>query len=153
MRTVILCLVILVLSLSMAFAQAYMDYVKEVKGDTLVIKNYADMGFAPNSIRDAVIADSVDVPAGRVYELQANGWYPQTGGFTTPTSRAAVFAGSDNTPLVNRTSADNTPPIISGYVDDEGNAGVGGITQGNDLTIKNTSIISDSIMLYRNTAW
>ena len=73
MRTVILCLVILVLSLSMAFAQAYMDYVKEVKGDTLVIKNYADMGFAPNSIRDAVIADSVDVPAGRVYELQANG--------------------------------------------------------------------------------
>ena len=141
MRTVILCLVILVLSLSMAFAQAYMDYVKEVKGDTLVIKNYADMGFAPNSIRDAVIADSVDVPAGRVYELQANGWYPQTGGFTTPTSRAAVFAGSDNTPLVNRTSADNTPPIISGYVDDEGNAGVGGITQGNDLTIKNTSII------------
>ena len=141
MRKVILCLGVFLISFSMSFAQGFMDYVKEVKGDTLVVKDYIDMEFQSNSLNNVVTADSVAVPAGRVYELQTKGWYPQTGGFTTPLARPVTIVGADNTPLVNRSSLDNTPPIISGYVDDEGNASVGGITQANDLTIKNTSII------------
>jgi hypothetical protein len=140
MRKVLLPFIVLVLiSLSTSYAQGLMDYVKEVRGDTLVVKNYVDMGFQPNSINNVVTADA-EAPAGRVYELQTGGWYPQTTGLTTP-DRPVIIAGADNTPLVNRTSAENSPPIISGYVDDEGTANVGGITWGNDLTVKNTSII------------
>jgi hypothetical protein len=140
-KGLILFLGIFVMSMSTSFAQGLMDYVKEVKGDTLVVKHYGDMGFEPNSLNNVVLADSQDVPAGRVYELQQNGWYPQTGGFTTPLDRPVVIAGAGGTPLVNRTSAENTPPIISGYVNDEGAASVGGITLGNNVTVKNTSII------------
>ena len=140
-KVLLLFLSFFLISMSASFAQGLMDYVKQVKGDTLVVNNYIDMGFQPNSLNNVVLADSENVPAGRVYELQKNGWYPQTGGFTTPSDRAVIIAGADNTPLVNRTSADDTPPIISGYVDDEGTASVGGITWGDNGTIKNTSII------------
>ena len=140
-KVLILFLGVFLTTLTTSFAQGYMDYVQEVKGDTLVIKNYVDMGFQPNSLNNCVLADSENVPAGRVYQLQLNGWYPQQSGFTTPSDRAVIIAGADNTPLVNRTSTDNTPPIISGYVDDLGNASVGGVTFGNDLTVMNTSII------------
>ena len=140
-KVLILFLGLFLISLSTSFAQPWADYVKEVKGDTLVINNYIDMGFQANSLNNAVLSDTVDVPAGRVYQLQLNGWYPQQSGFTTASGRPVIIAGADNTPLVNRTSTDNTPPIISGYVDDLGAASVGGITAGDDLTIKNTSII------------
>lgn len=139
-KVLLFFLTLFLISLSTSFAQGLMDYVKEVKGDTLVVNDYADMGFQPNSINN-VVAEDTEAPAGRVYELQTNGWYPQTGGFTTPSDRAVIIAGADDTRLVNRTSAENQPPIISGYVDDEGNANVGGITFGDDLTVKNTSIV------------
>ncbi|MGE5846491.1 MAG: T9SS type A sorting domain-containing protein, partial [Ignavibacteria bacterium] len=73
-------------------------------------------------------------PAGRVYELQTGGWYPQAAGVTTP-DRPVVIVGANNTRMVNNDDP-ATPPIISGI-----DANPGGITWGNDLTIKNTSIV------------
>jgi len=133
------------ISISTSFAQGLMDYVKEVKGDILVVKDFTDMEGQPNSLNNVVLADSetVSIPAGRVYELQAGGWYPQSGGLTTPSNRHVVIAGDSDKMLVNRTDADPAPPIISGYTD-EGGSYVGGINWGNDLTIKNISQIVGS---------
>jgi len=143
-KALIFFLGLFMVSFSTSFAQL-MDFVKEVKGDTLVVNSYDDMGGLPNSLNNAVLADSesVSIPAGRVYQLQAGGWYPQSGGLTTPSDRAVVIAGESNKILVNRTDADPAPPIISGYTDEGGNY-VGGITWGNDLTVKNISQIVGS---------
>ena len=136
MRFLILILAFFFISFSTSFADL-MDYVKEVKGDTLVVKDYYDMGNAPNSINNVVLVDTADVPAGRVYELQSLGWYPQSGGFTTPSNRPCVIVGAGQERMVQATVA---PPIISGY-SGEGTPSSGGITWGNDLTLKNTSVV------------
>ncbi len=136
MREVVLFLGILMLSLSVSFAQTLMDYVKEVKGDTLVVNDYYDMSEAPNSINN-VITEDTEAPAGRVYELQTAGWYPQSAGVTTPSDRPVVIVGADDDILVQRTAA---PPIISGYTD-EGGSYTGNIIWSHDLTLKNTSIV------------
>ncbi|MBN1300517.1 MAG: T9SS type A sorting domain-containing protein [Melioribacteraceae bacterium] len=137
MRKILLpFLLLLLIPLSASFAQGLMDYVKEVKGDTLVVKDYVDMNFQANSINSVILEDA-NAPAGRVYELQVNGWYPQSAGVTTPSDRPVVIAGADDDILVNREAA---PPIISGY-SDEGGSSPGGITWGNDLTVKNSSVI------------
>jgi len=135
-------MVFLLISFTASFAQGLMDYVKEVKGDVLVIKDFTDMDFQPNSLNNAVTADSVDVPAGRVYELQSGGWYPQSAGFTTPSNRPVVIAGADDTRLVVNDGSTQIP-ILSGYSDESGNY-VGGITAGDDFTIKNISLIVGS---------
>jgi len=135
MRIVILFLAILMISFSTSSAQL-MDYVYEVKGDTLVVNDYYDMSNAPNSINNVVLEDS-EAPAGRVYELKALGWYPQNGGFTTPSDRPVVIYGATKERMVQGTTA---PPIISGF-SDEGGSSSGGITWGNDLTLKNTSVV------------
>ncbi|MFH1197820.1 MAG: T9SS type A sorting domain-containing protein [bacterium] len=144
-KVLVLSLGLFLLSLTASFSQGLMDYVKEVKGDTLVIKDYIDMGLQPNSLNNAVLGDSVNnpVPAGRVYQLQTNGWYPQSAGLTTPSNRAVEISGADKTILVNNNNAATIPPIISGYNDESGSY-VGGITWGNDLTVKNISQIIGS---------
>ncbi|OGU27530.1 MAG: hypothetical protein A2057_15070 [Ignavibacteria bacterium GWA2_35_9] len=135
MRKVLLpFIVLLLISLSTSFAQVLMDYVSEVRGDTLVIKDYTDMGGEASSLNNVLLVDT-DAPAGRVYELKAGGWYPQAAGVTTP-DRPVVIVGSNSTRIVNNDDPLATPPIISGI-----NANPGGITWGNDLTIKNTSIV------------
>ncbi|MFA6744038.1 MAG: hypothetical protein WCS36_07570, partial [Candidatus Neomarinimicrobiota bacterium] len=77
-KALLLSVVICLLLFSAEFALGALDdYVTEVKGDTLVIKDFGDMEpDAAGSLREAVVADSVEVPAGRVYELKANGYYP-----------------------------------------------------------------------------
>ena len=50
-----------------ALSQTLSDYVKQVEGDTLVIKDYSDMSNQSNlCIASALNADTVNVPAGRV---------------------------------------------------------------------------------------
>ncbi|MFA7710994.1 MAG: T9SS type A sorting domain-containing protein, partial [Candidatus Neomarinimicrobiota bacterium] len=113
------------------------DYIAEVKGDTLVIKDFGDMEpDAAGSLREAVVADSVEVPAGRVYELKANGYYPLSTNLTTPATRAVVIVGADDTRLVQNANASSAPPIICGF-----GSNTGGISFQNDLTVKNCSII------------
>jgi hypothetical protein len=119
----------------MSFAQTLMDYVKEVKGDTLVVNDYYDMGDEASSLNNCVLQDT-DAPAGRVYELQTAGWYPQSGGLTTPSDRPTVIVGAADDILVQRTAA---PPIISGFTGET--TSTGGITWGHDFTLKNTSVV------------
>lgn len=57
----------LLIPLRSVFSQNLSDYVKETKGDTLVIKDYSDMNNQSNSLYKALLPDSVNVPAGRVY--------------------------------------------------------------------------------------
>jgi len=132
--------VYLVLGLCLIFAVSsfadLMDYVKEVKGDTLVVNDYYDMNEAANSLNNVVTEDA-SAPAGRVYELQTYGWYPQSSGLTTPSDRPTVIVGANDSSLVTRSVA---PPIISGFTG-ETSSSSGGITWGNDLTLKNTSVV------------
>ena len=141
-KVFILSLTLFLISLSASFAQGWMDYVKEIRQDTVVINDYFDMGLQPNSINNCILGDSINnpVPAGRVYELKTGGWYPQSAGFTTPADRPVIIAGVDNGILVNNDDAAKRPPIISGF-NDEGGSYVGGITWANDLTVKNISQI------------
>ncbi|MEJ2195569.1 MAG: T9SS type A sorting domain-containing protein [Ignavibacteriaceae bacterium] len=135
-KVLILFLGLFLISLTTSFAQGLMDYVKEVKGDTLVVNDYIDMGQVASSLTNVIIADSDNVPAGRVYELQSYGWYPLGTNITTPANRPVTIVGADNTPLVNNQG--DAPPIISGFVN-EGGANSGGLTYQNDFTMKNTA--------------
>jgi len=137
MRRVILFFGIFLISMSMSFAQGVMDYVLEVKGDTLVVKDYYDMEQAPNSLNNVILADTLDVPAGRVYELKTFGWYPQSGGVTTYSDRPTIIAGAKDDRLV---QAADAPPVISGY-SAEGSSSSGGISWGDDFTLKGTSVV------------
>ncbi|HDP68880.1 MAG TPA: T9SS type A sorting domain-containing protein [Candidatus Marinimicrobia bacterium] len=129
---VVFCLVLF----SNVFADGVMDYVDEVRGDTLVIKDYVDMGNVAGSLTEAVVADSVDVPAGRVYELKANGYYPLSTNLTTPADRAVIIVGADDRRLVTNDDEMSAPPVICGF-----GGNTGGINFQNDLTVKNASII------------
>ncbi|MFA5729217.1 MAG: T9SS type A sorting domain-containing protein [Candidatus Neomarinimicrobiota bacterium] len=137
-KALLLSVVICLLLFSAEFALGALDdYVAEVKGDTLVIKDFGDMEpDAAGSLREAVVADSVDVPAGRVYELKANGYYPLSTNLATPATRAVVIVGADDTRLVQNANASSAPPIICGF-----GSNTGGISFQNDLTVKNCSII------------
>ena len=135
-KVLILFLGLFLISLTTSFAQGYMDFVKEVKGDTLVVKDFTDMGEVASSLTNVIIADSENVPAGRVYELSAYGWYPLGTNINTPSDRPVTIVGDDNTRLVNNTGA--APPLISGFVN-EGTPNSGGLTYQNDFTMKNTA--------------
>ena len=137
-KALLLSVVICLLLFSAEFALGALDdYVAEVKGDTLVIKDFGDMEpDAAGSLREAVVADSVEVPAGRVYELKANGYYPLSTNLTTPATRAVVIVGADDTRLVQNANASSAPPVICGS-----GGNTGGISFQNDLTVKNCSII------------
>jgi hypothetical protein len=138
-KVLLLVLGLFLVSLTTSFAQNLMDYVKEVKGDTLVVNDYYDMGNVASSLTNVITSDA-SAPAGRVYELQTNGWYPLGTNITTPSSRAVTIVGADDTRLVNNSNAATAPPIISGF-DNEGSANSGSLTYSNDFTLKNTSTI------------
>lgn len=139
----------ILIPLRSALPQTLNDYVKQIKGDTLVIKTYDDMGGKPNSLYWALALDTVNVPTGRVYELQAGGVYPFNNvqwqntalllPFTTSARHPTVIVGSDPTPVVNNKNANSAPPLIC-----TDNAAMGwafGINAGGDLTIKNCELV------------
>ena len=120
-----------------ALSQTLSDYIAQVKGDTLVIKDYYDMGDQPNSLYEALLLDTDDVPAGRVYELKTNGYYPLKD--NPVTLRNTVIVGEENTSIVNNDNASSIPPLICG-ADWESGSNMGGINFLHDLTVKNCSI-------------
>ena len=140
----------IVIPLRSAVPQTLSDYVKQIKGDTLVIKDYSDMNNQSNSLYWALVLDTVNVPAGRVYELQAGGLYPlgndPLGGLPltgSPTSSAlhpTVIVGPDPTMVVNNKNAASAPPLICTY-DLAWGSGLG-INAGGDLTIKNCELVN-----------
>ncbi len=48
----------------------YDPFVSEVRGDTLLVKDYYDMESQPNSLVNVLQSDTTDVPTGRVYETK-----------------------------------------------------------------------------------
>ena len=92
--------VTILIPLRSALPQTLSDFVKQVKGDTLVIKDYSDMNNQPNSLYWALVLDTVDVPAGRVYELQAGGVYPFNNVQRQNTALLLPFTSSARHPIV-----------------------------------------------------
>lgn len=136
MRKVFLLFVMLVIfSMSSAFAQTWEDYILETRGDTVVVKDYGDMSQTENTLNQAIALDA-SPPAGRVYELRVNGYYPLSTNPTTPADRAIIIAGADRRRLVVNDDENSAPPIICGF---GGNSG--GISFQNDLTVKNAEIM------------
>jgi hypothetical protein len=122
-----------------AGAQTFQDYVSSMRGDTAVIKDYAEKANEASTLGTAMNLDAAP-PAGRVYMLKKNGYYPILTTPTTPVDRAVIIVGEDATRLVNNKDANSAPPVICGYRDAGGN-NTGGINIGSSLTIKNCNII------------
>jgi len=98
-----------------------------------VIKDFADMGNRSNSLYKALLLDTNNVPAGRVYELQqADGTLSTI--IRPPLHTPTVIVGSDPTMVVNNKNAASPPPLISGYAGMLSNTGY--ISAGGDLTIE-----------------
>lgn len=109
------------------------DFLIGIKGDTLVIKDYYDMGNVGNSLYWVMTLDTC-APAGRVYELEAGGYYPLS---STPiTKRKTVIVGADNRMLVRNGDTTSAPPLVCGG-EWNGTWNTGGITVRHDLTVKN----------------
>jgi hypothetical protein len=140
MKKVMLVYVVMLILIPqhLAVSQTLSDYISAVNGDTLVIKDYYDMDNQPNSLYYAILLDNVDVPAGRVYELKTNGYYPLAMNPTTPADRAVIIAGANDTRMVVNDNPDR-PPIICGSA-----ANSGGINFADDLTVKNVSLMPAS---------
>ena len=134
----ILAALSLLLPIASAFPQTLSDYVKEVKGDTLVIKDYYDMNNQQNSLYWAMTLDTGYVPTGRVYELKANGYYPLQNNPTT--LRNTVIVGEDPTSMVKNENAASRPPLICGAQWKWG-YNTAAIHATHDLTVKNCNII------------
>lgn len=115
------------------------DYISEIKGDTLVIKDYSEMNNQPNSLYWTLVLDSINVPDGRVYELQAGGLYPLSCTPTSSPKHPTTIVGSDPTIMVNNKNAGSPPPLIC--TDDSYLGWTCGIDAGGDLTIKNCELV------------
>jgi hypothetical protein len=138
MRRIILFFSMLVLfQISSIYAQTLEDYVLEHRGDTLVVKDDFDMG-ASNALYNLMLADSMDVPAGRVYMLHKNGYYTL---INTPTSAAGrkVIVAGENIGLLKTSKSSSIPPVLCGTTW-EGGSSTGGLTSGGDLEVKNINI-------------
>ena len=122
-----------------ATAQTFMDYVSAMKGDTAVIKDYTDKANEASTLGTAMGLDNAP-PAGRVYMLRKNGYYPILTTPTTPAGRAVVIVGEDFRRLVTNSDANSAPPVICGYRT-TGSSNTGGMNFANTLTVKNCSII------------
>ena len=133
----LLVIILILLTTSFVFSQTLMDYVDEVRGDTLVIKDYWDMT-EQNSLYQALTLDVTDVPEGRVYMLKTAGYYPLVN--NPATQRPTVIVGEDNTILVNNDDAGSIPPLICGAAWD-GGSNNGSMTLAHDFTIKNCNIV------------
>lgn len=126
---------------SIATAQTFMDYVSSMKGDTAVIKDYVDKGNVSSTLASAMSLDTINVPAGRVYMLKINGYYPLAANPTTPSSRGIVIVGQDSRRLVTNTDAASAPPLICGSQVQGAGTNSGGINFASNLTIKNCNVL------------
>ena len=137
-KILVLCSMLLLLQLTSVVAQTMADYILETKGDTLVVKDEFDFG-APDALTQLLAADTLNVPAGRVYQLHANGYYSVINRPTSSATVRAIIAG-DNNALIKNSQSDAIP-IITGAVYDGGSS-KGGLNSGYDLIVKNVNINS-----------
>jgi hypothetical protein len=139
-KLLLLLVVAALLPMYAMYSQSLSDVTKQIKGDTLVIKTFDEMGNAPNSLYVALFADTNSVPAGRVYELQTNGWYPNANGPNSSGKRKTVIYGETAKPQVTNTDPNAAPPMVTGYSDGT-SSNPNGIAGNGDLTIKNCQLI------------
>lgn len=129
------------------------DYVSEVRGDTLVVKNFFEAGAQASTLGAVIQADTDagNVPEGRVYLLRAgsNGTLesgnpslylfdaaiPEQG---RPITIVGEFCGL----MVQGSDPDCRPPTIAGYQDAAGTAVLATIAVNDDLTMKNVHFTS-----------
>ncbi|MEJ2049665.1 MAG: hypothetical protein P8Y60_07465, partial [Calditrichota bacterium] len=83
MRVILFTMLIILVALSPMLAQELNDYVESQRGDTLVIRDFFDMNDEASIINSVFALDTVP-PAGRVYELKTNGYYPMAANPQTP---------------------------------------------------------------------
>jgi hypothetical protein len=114
-------------------------FISAIKDDTLVVKTLDEIAGEPNALYRVINGDTVNVPAGHVYELQASGWYSLQNNPTSFSKHPTVIVVSDATMVVNNKDALSSPPLISGYTDVIPYTGE--INAGGDLTIKNCALI------------
>jgi len=134
MRRFMLLFSMLVLVQLSTFAQPYLDYISEQRGDTLVVKDEFEYGQA-DALTLCMSSDTVDVPAGRVYLLKNYGYYSLVNTPTSSTTQRVVIMGESNQSIKQRKD-DAFPPIVTGSVWESGNS-TGGLTSGKDLLVKN----------------
>ena len=125
-------------------SQTLADYISEVKKDTLVVKDYYDMNNEPNSLYYALLLDSVNVPASRVYELKVNGYYPLSNISITSASHPTVIAGSDPEMAVNNKNVNSPPPVICKATMESDSEIDHCIDADGNLTIKNCALVPAS---------
>ncbi len=125
--------------LSQIFSQNLSDYVSEIKGDTLIIKDYYEMNNQPNTLGEVLRLDSIDVPPGRVYELKAGGYYPIF--FIQSPKRSVVIVGSDSSIIVNNKNAELPPPLICNAAGTDQSLKSTSIQVNGNLTIKNCRLV------------
>jgi hypothetical protein len=99
-----------------------------MRGDTAVIKDFSDKGSTASTLTSALNLDTINVPAGRVYMLKTNGYYPLASNITTSSKRTVVIVGADNTRLVNNKNAMSAPPLICGSTITGAGSNTGSIT-------------------------
>lgn len=133
---ILICFIGLI-GLKQAQAQTFNTYIDSFRGDTVVVKDYADLEYTqPNSLVNAIELD-LNAPAGRVYELKRGGLYWNSRDLFTPTNRALVITGPRRESFIGDTNA-AYPPIITGTADDAGFVNNGQLIQfSNDITMKN----------------
>jgi len=138
MRKIFLLPVLIVIFfMSSVVAQTWEDYISEVRGDTVVVKDYFDMEETASTLNKAIELDT-NPPAGRIYELRVSGYYPLLSNPTIPADRAVTIAGADYTRMVVNDSPESLPVICGFWLNS------GGINFMNDLTIKNVSLMPAS---------
>jgi hypothetical protein len=126
----------ILLFLPSVFAQTLQDYVLETRGDTLVVKDDNDFG-AVNTLYSLLNADTLDVPAGRVYLLHNAGVYTVMNNPTTVNSRKVIIMGETQTSL--KINKGSFPAILQGGVVGT-TTNTFSITSGKDLLLKNVDV-------------
>jgi len=122
----------LLASFSFLYAQsAISDYVEEFRGDTAVVKE--------GMLYKAIVYDTLNVPAGRVYLLKKGATYALASNPTTKAGRHTIIVGENRTPIYQNTKTEDIFPVICGS---GGNGG--GINYGGDLTVKNCIVVPAS---------
>ncbi len=114
-KSLLFSIIFFLLHMHVVFSQVLSDYISEVKGDTLVVKDYYEMNNQENSLYYALFLDTVNVPEDRVYELKINGYYPLLNSPVTSAKHRTVIAGPDPTILVNN-KKESSPPLICSEV-------------------------------------
>lgn len=117
----------------------YTQWVSAVKGDTLVVKTQDDMLGDVNALYNTVRADTINVPAGRVYQLKAGGVYPAQNNPRGYANRVTRIVGSDPTMLVQNKNAANMLPLIVGNVGPTA-TNSGGLGSSGDLEVRNCAM-------------